>query len=338
MKKERVNDEKKGFIHYELNKRRKATKVIVKYSNVVLISVAINILGIFFYHQFILVKYRQQNTSKILDIQNNAVEQIFWNISSYVLSVSDENNENSAMGILYKRGGYVLTTYSSIKDDESVVINYDGRSMNGNVIGKDDTVDIAVIKIEGESSLSGYNAGLPIIKKGDTIYGFYDENFEKQVSIGSIMEIFSQDNVHHIKNNITNIGDIGVFINNKSEIVGIKNSKNSSDIIYIGDIINSVEGIIRDYEGKSSNMGLVGRDATEEDEVDKGAYIINVSGVYKNSGLMPGDIVISVNGKKINNYKNFEEFMEKNYFNSKIKCNIVRDRKVIELTIENNID
>ena len=34
MKKERVNDEKKGFIHYELNKRRKATKVIVKYSNV----------------------------------------------------------------------------------------------------------------------------------------------------------------------------------------------------------------------------------------------------------------------------------------------------------------
>ena len=70
LKKERVNDEKKGFIHYELNKRRKATKVIVKYSNVVLISVAINILGIFFYHQFILVKYRQQNTSKILDIQN----------------------------------------------------------------------------------------------------------------------------------------------------------------------------------------------------------------------------------------------------------------------------
>ena len=52
---------------------------------------------------------------------------------------------------------------------------------------------------------------------------------------------------------------------------------------------------------------------------------------------MPGDIVISVNGNKIDNYKAFEEFMEKNYFNSKIKCNIVRDRKVIECTIENNI-
>ena len=337
MKKESCNDEKKGFIHYELNKRRKATKVIVKYSNVVCISVAINILCIFLYHEFILGKYRQQNASKILDIQNNAVEQIFWNISSYILNVTDENNENSTMGILYKRGGYVLTTYSSIKDNKDIVINYDGRSMKGTLIGKDDTVDIAVIKIDGESSVSGYNAVLPIIKRGYTIYGFYDADFKKQVSIGSVVEVDTKEDVHYIKNNITNVSDIGIFINNKSEIVGIKNSKESPDIVYMGDIINKVESIIRDYEGKSSNMGLVGRDATEEDEIDKGAYIINVSGIYKNSGLMPGDIVISVNGKNVENYKAFEKFMEKNYFNSNIKCNIVRDEKIIELTIENNI-
>lgn len=337
MKKESFNDEKAGRIHYVLNRRRKATKVIVKYSNVVLISVAINIVSIFLYHQFILGNCKQQNTSKVLDIQNNVVEQIFWRISPYILSVYDENNENSTMGILYKRGGYVLTTYSSVKDYKSININKEGSSVSGTIIGKADNVDIAVIKIEGESSLSGYNEGLPIIKNGDTIYGFYDKEFKKQISIGSVMDIEVEDNVRYIKNNITNVSDIGIFINDKSELIGVKNSKESSDIIYIGDIINSVAGIIRDYEGKSSNMGLVGRDATEEDEVDKGAYIINVSGVYKNSGLMPGDIVISVNGKKINNYKNFEEFMEKNYFNSKIKCNIVRDRKIIEFTIENNI-
>jgi len=69
------------------------------------------------------------------------------------LDVKSDNGQGSGSGVLFRDNGYLLTNAHVVREASSVnVILANGDELDGDVVGRDDRTDIAVVKIEAESA------------------------------------------------------------------------------------------------------------------------------------------------------------------------------------------
>lgn len=72
-----------------------------------------------------------------------------------------ETDTGSGSGIIIDANGYILTNAHVVADTNSATIKLaDGRSLFGNVVGRDENIDVALVKIDA--------SGLPIAALGDS--------------------------------------------------------------------------------------------------------------------------------------------------------------------------
>jgi len=86
-----------------------------------------------------------------------------------------QEGEGVGSGVIYRKDGYIVTNAHVVQDSNRVNVAFaDGSTERGNVVGKDETTDIAVVKVD--------RTGLPTAKFGnsrDVIVG------QRAVAIGS---------------------------------------------------------------------------------------------------------------------------------------------------------
>jgi serine protease Do len=262
-------------------------------------------------------------------------------------------------GIITSRDGYILTNNHVIENlggNINVSLS-DGRKFKAKIIGTDPKTDLAVIKINANN--------LPFLKfsdsdkavVGDVVIAIGNPfGIGETVTMGIISAVGrSNIGIVEYENFIQTDAAInpgssgGALVNTSGELVGINTAilTKSGGYEGIGFAIpsNMAKKVFRDImaDGKVER-GWIGagiKDVNVEiarffsSEIIKGAVVIDVvkgSPAYI-SGLQKGDIIISVNNKKIKNKSQLKNDIAETAIGKKVKIDIIRKGKAETLSV-----
>ncbi len=298
---------------------------------------------------------------------NNVYESVVY------IEVSGDRTSSSGSGFVYKtddKYGYILTNYHVIESGKKFRVTFsDGTEIDAEYVNGDEYYDIAILKIEkdkvknvatiGDSSTlelgdTVFTVGAPLGKDYmGTITKGIVSGINRMVSVsltsGSyLMEVIQTD----ASINSGNSG--GPICNIKGEVIGITSSKLIGSgvegmgfaipINSVMEIINNIEEgkeIVRPYIGVqlvdlSNTFALqyyynikIGSDVTF------GAVLnyVEDNKPADNAGLKVGDVIVELDGEKVEDVTHFKYLLYKHTVGDSIKVKYYRENKINETTI-----
>ena len=241
------------------------------------------------------------------------------------------SGQSSGSGFILTEDGYVITNYHVVESATSIdVVMHDGTEYPAQLVGKDSSNDLAVLKIEATglpaATLGSSNdlaigdmvvaIGNPLGELASTQTVGYVSGIDREVSTsGSITTISMIQTDAAI--NPGNSG--GPLFNMYGQVIGITTAKYSgttgsgASIEGIGFAIpiDDVEPLINDLIDygyvTGAYMAVTVQDvdsaSAEMYGIPTGAYIVSVEkgGAADRAGIQPKDIVIAVDNQKVSN-------------------------------------
>jgi len=291
----------------------------------------------------------------------------------YIEVSGDRGGISSGSGFVYKKDekyAYILTNYHVIEGGSKYEVTFtDGSDTEANLVSGDEYYDIAVLKVDkdkiksvstiGNSSNlelgdTVFTVGAPIGKEymGTITKGIVSGiNRMVSVELGSgsyLMEVIQTD----ASINSGNSG--GPICNIKGEVVGITSSKLMGTgiegmgfaipINSVMDVIESVETgkqIVRPYLGVQL-VDLTNTFALQyyygiriSNDVEFGAVLsyVEENKPADKAGLKAGDVIVEIDGEKINDVSHFKYVLYKHKIGDKIKVKYYRENKLNETEI-----
>lgn len=272
-------------------------------------------------------------------------------------------------GVLITEDGYIVTNNHVVENATKVKVKLnDGRSFDAKIVGTDPTTDVALLKIEGEK--------LPFLKFGssdDLRLGEWvlaiGSPFDlpstitagivsaKARNLGAIPSQYSIESFIQTDAAVNPGNSGGALVNTAGELVGINTLIQSQTGSYIGYSFAVPSSIVKKVVVDLKEYGIVQRallgvqyqeinaDFVEQrgeelgiEEVG-GAYVADVTsgGAAEAAGIQKGDIIISIDGVKIDSSARLSEIIAKQRPGSKVKISVKRDGKVkpFEVTLRN---
>ena len=231
-------------------------------------------------------------------------------------------------GFIVSPDGYILTNAHVVDNASKVIVKLtDQREFVAKVVGSDDTSDVAVIKIDGRN--------LPVVRVADTSKLRVGEwvvaigspfGMENSVTAGivsatgrSIRGENPRNYVNFIQTDVAvNPGNSGgPLFNMNGEVVGINSQIFSTTGSYAGmsfaipiDVANNVrEQLVKNGHVTRGIIGVTIQAVTaamaESYGLDRprGAAVgsVNKGGPADRAGIQPDDVILSVNGKPVQN-------------------------------------
>lgn len=309
-----------------------------------------------------------KTTAEITDIAAASVVEI----TTEVVQTSDYYGQyiqqGAGSGVIIKSDGTIITNNHVIEDAKDITVTLrSGESFEGSLIGTDEELDIALIKIDpGDTELTVAAIGdSDNLKVGDksviignplgTLGGSVTEGIisalDRSIVIdGKTMNLMQTDAAI----NAGNSG--GGMFNGQGELVGIVVAKNASgEVDNIGFVIpiNAANSILEDlteygYVRGKADTGMTFVDLTNPLYTwyyyrtgTPGCYIASVdSGSNaEKAGFEEGDRVISIDGEEISESADIKSIISKKSTGDVIKIEIERSGKTgtLNLTLEEKI-
>lgn len=261
-------------------------------------------------------------------------------------------------GFIISKDGYVLTNAHVVGegDSEVTVRLIDKREFPAKVIGIDSRTDVAVLKIEADN--------LPTVKMGDTEKVRVGEwvvamgspfGFDNTVTAGIVSakarRLQSENYVPFIQTDVAiNPGNSGgPLFNLAGEVIGINSQIYSrsggfmgiSFAIPIDVALNVKEQLIEHGRVQRGKLGVMIQSVDKELaqtfglDIPKGALISSIEpeSAAERAGLQPGDVVLSVDGVKIDDSADLPRVIGEKRPGSKITLEIWRDRKSQKVSV-----
>ncbi len=233
-------------------------------------------------------------------------------------------------GVLISSDGYILTNHhvvrDAIRDGISVTLE-DKRIFDARVVGVDPSTDLAVLKIDAENLNSAIIGDSDLIQVGEWVLAIGNPFRLRSTVTAGIVGALSRDvqiinDEYRIESFIQTDAAInrgnsgGALVNTSGELIGINTAiatqsgsyqgygfavpsnlalKVASDIIEFGEVRRGMMGVhIETVDSRIARR--VGLDRIEG---------VAISGIGRNSAaeeaeLMPDDVILSVNGKVVN--------------------------------------
>jgi serine protease Do len=241
----------------------------------------------------------------------------------------DENGQSSGggealgSGFIISQDGYVLTNNHVVEGADRVTVKLtDGRELRAQVIGTDKTSDVAVLKIDA-SNLPTVKIGNPADSKvGEWVVAIGSPyGFDSTVTSGIISakaRTFSDDSpIPFIQTDVpVNPGNSGgPLFNLKGEVIGINSMIYSrtggfqglSFAIPIDAAMHVKDQLVRTGHVSRGRIGVGVQPVSAEQakslglDTTHGALVgsVDPSGPAQAAGLRQGDVIVGVNGEKI---------------------------------------
>lgn len=305
---------------------------------------------------------------EISDLKN-AISNVYE--AAVYIEVTGNRTSSSGSGFVYKTDdnyGYILTNYHVIDGGKKYVVTFsDGTDTEASLVSGDEYYDIAVLKINkdkvkkvatlGDSSNlelgdTVFTVGAPLGKEYmGTITKGIVSGINRMVSVSNnyLMEVIQTD----ASINSGNSG--GPICNIKGEVIGITSSKLvGSGVEGMGFAIpiNTVNEIITNIESGTTlerpYLGVQLVDLTNtfalqyyyniriSSDVEFGAVLsfVEEDMPAAKAGLKVGDVIIEVDGNKVNDVSHFKYELYKKKVGDKIKVKYYRENKMGETTVQ----
>lgn len=266
----------------------------------------------------------------------------------------------SGSGFIFSDDGYILTNYHVIEDSSSIKVStYDGSSYDAQLIGYDESNDIAVLKIEAEGLSPVVLGDSDNLNVGDSVVAIGNPLGELTFSLTSGV-VSALDRQVTLSSNVTmdliqtdcaiNSGNSGgPLFNLYGEVIGITNAKYSSSgsgasidnigfAIPINHILNIVTSIIEDGYIAKPYIGVSVLTVSEETQsygLPAGAAVKSVAedSPAEKAGIQVNDIITAANGTEISSSDQLVDLVSSLYDGAELKLSIYRQGEELELTV-----
>lgn len=238
----------------------------------------------------------------------------------------------SGSGFIITDDGYIITNYHVIEGSDSITVSlYDGTSYAAELIGYDESNDIAVLKVDAEGLTPVVVGDSDNLNVGDSVIAIGNPLGELTFSLTS-GAVSALDREITLSSNVTmdliqtdcaiNSGNSGgALFNLYGEVIGVTNAKYSSSssgsgasidnigfAIPINHIKKIVESIIENGYITKPYIGVSVADVSREIQsygLPEGAAVRSVTedGPAAEAGLEENDIITAVNGNAISGSK-----------------------------------
>jgi len=262
------------------------------------------------------------------------------------------DRSGTGSGFIYEADGYILTNHHVIEDaDEIIVRMADRREFEAELIGSDESSDIAVLKIEADGALPFLHLGeSESLRPGEWVAAIGSPfNFEQSVTAGIVSAKGrtnrAQQYVPFIQTDVAiNRGNSGgPLLNMDGEVVGINSWILSSSGGYIGlsfsipiEVAVSTAKQLRET-GKVERgllgviVGAVTREMAEALELDRpvGALVNDTTpdGSADRAGIEPGDVILAFNDSPIETWNDLPPLVGANPPGTKATVRVSREGK-----------
>ena len=274
---------------------------------------------------------------------------------------SDEGSGSIGSGVILDTDGNILTNYHVIEGATDIVVTLDdGTSLEAELVGSDESSDLAVIRVKDASS-----ASLTPIEVGDSDALTVGEwvmaigspfGNEQSVSTGIVTALPSTSGSSIYANMIQTDAAInpgnsgGALVNDKGELIGINSviesySGSSSGVgfaIPVNYAINIAEQIV---DGKTPVHPYLGVSLATVNalnarqnglSVDAGAYVSDVAagGPAAAAGIQKGDIITAVDGDAVSSADGLIIELREHEVGDKVTMTVVRGKDETEVEVE----
>ena len=249
-------------------------------------------------------------------------------------------------GFILTADGYILTNYHVVESSDSIkVTTYDGTSYDAQLIGYDESNDIAVLKIDATDLTPVVLGDSDTLNVGDSVVAIGNPLGELTFSTGSTMNLIQTD----CAINSGNSG--GALFNLYGEVIGITNAKYSSSsasseasidnigfAIPIDQVRSIFESIITNGYIVKPYIGVTVSDVSAESQsygLPQGAPVRSVTenGPAAEAGLQENDIITTVNGEAITGSNDLVKLVKAASAGDTLELTVYRQGQTVTLTL-----
>ena len=286
--------------------------------------------------------------------------------------VQTPKRQASGSGVIISADGYIVTNNHVVENAESITITLnDNREFTARVIGLDQSTDLALLKVDGTNLPSIIIGDSDKLKVGEWVLAIGNPfNLTSTVTAGIVsakarglgankngIESFIQTDAAI---NAGNSG--GALVNARGELVGINAMLYSQTGSFTGygfaipvTIMQKVVNDLKEYGTvQRALIGISGTDLhnyidsqKQKDEkyspdfgTNDGIYVAEVpeDGAAKAAGIKEGDVIISLDGKKMSKMSELQENLIQHRPGDKVQVGLMRDKKekMVEVTLRNS--
>ncbi|MDH5764925.1 MAG: DegQ family serine endoprotease [Gammaproteobacteria bacterium] len=258
--------------------------------------------------------------------------------------------------------GYVITNHHVIgRADEITVTLRDGRALTAKLLGSDPEADVAVLQVKAEKLTDLKLANSDQLKVGDFVVAIGNPFGLGQTVTSGIVSALSRSGlgIEGYEDFIQTDASInpgnsgGALVNLKGELVGMNTAILAPGgggnvgigfAIPVNMVMQIVDQLVEHGEVSRGVLGVVTQDLTPDlaqafgIKARKGAVISRVvpDSPAQAAGMKSGDVVIEVNGRKIDNSMDMRNAVGLVRIGQTLSIRLIRDNKEISLkaTIE----
>lgn len=268
-----------------------------------------------------------------------------------------------------KKVVYLLTNNHVVENAKEIQVAFKNKiTLKANVVGSDKLSDVALIEVPFKKGIEDF-ASKHVLKLGDsdqlkvgaTVVAIGSPlGLSDTVTIGIVSaknrQIEDRPGEGFIQTDAAiNPGNSGgPLINIKGEVVGINTAiiagaQGLGFAVPINQAKWVMEQIIKYGKVKRSKIGVIIQpltpDLAEHFGVNEGALVSNVQpgGPADKAGIKAGDIIVEVNGKKVEDIQSLQNLIMKNPPGTKIRLKVIREGKeyyfdVVTVSLEGDSD
>ncbi|GAA0787374.1 MULTISPECIES: Do family serine endopeptidase DegQ [Pseudomonadati] len=256
--------------------------------------------------------------------------------------------------------GYIVTNNHVINGADDIQIGLsDGREVEAKLIGADKESDIALLQIEAKNLTAIKQTDSDEVRVGDFAVAIGNPFGLGQTVTSGIVSALGRSGlgIEMLENFIQTDASInsgnsgGALVNLNGELMGINTAIVAPNGGNVGigfaipaNMVNSlVSQIIEHGEVRRGVLGVAGRDLDKELakafglETQHGAFVNEVvpDSAAANAGIKAGDIIISVNGRKIKSFQELRAKVATMGAGVKVEFGIIRDgdNKTVKATL-----
>jgi len=279
---------------------------------------------------------------------------------------SEQPTQGSGSGVIINPGGYILTNNHVVGDaqeDEVTVILNDSRRLKARIIGTDPSTDLAVIKVEAKDLPTASLGNSDDLEVGEWVVAIGNPlGLTSTVTAGIVSAIGrSQIGVirdsggYGIENFIQTDAAInpgnsgGPLVDLNGDVIGINTAIATTNARYQGygfaipvNLAKTVVGDLIKYG--EVRRGFIGVRIGGVDDVTaksigldgaRGVLIqsLEPNGAGEEAGLVAGDVILSVDGKKVNAANELQSLIARKHPGDGVILEVFRNRRVIEKKI-----
>jgi serine protease Do len=267
---------------------------------------------------------------------------------------SPEERRSSGSGFIIRQDGYLVTNAHVVTEAERIQIKLaDGRRFEGRLVGLDDRVDLALVKIEA--------SGLPVAALGDSNRLRVGEfvlalghpfGLEQTVSFGIVSRkgaplMVAAPGFDFIQTDAAvNPGNSGgPLVNMAGEVVGVNSMAARNGSIGFAIPVNLVKLLLPQMAEKGKvEWGWLGVSIAEIGDEELAKYKLkDAKGVLirqvvagqpaDQGGVKANDVVLAVNGAPVDEPRDLQRIIASTPVGNTVKLSVIREGKETELSV-----